>query len=383
MRAFALPLRTPLATGHGPIASRSGFLVCLEDEMGRVGFGEATPLAEFGTEDLSHCQAAVARALGVLADGVARDFDQALAASGIAAGAQAPCARAALDTALHDLEAKQAGRALADRIRARAGLLGEPAKRVRVQALISGQSPRAVASNARASVAAGFDAVKLKLAVSAVHRDLGIDLERVTALREAVGPERRIRLDANEAWDGDEAQVALEALEPFGIDFIEQPVVRTDLASLARLDAAGSIAVAADEALLGEGLEACLTARAASVFVLKPSAIGGISASLAAARRAREASVRIVWSNLIEGLPGRAAALSLAAGLDEGEEVHGLGTASLLLADLAISKPGETGSGEAGVVEIGSRSGLGCELVATWRATGGVFGEGAVFEGRT
>jgi len=158
----------------------------------------------------------------------------------------------------------------------------------------------------------------------------------VSALRSAVGPKARLRLDANEAWNRTAAAAALVALEPFGIDYVEQPVRRDDLVGLKRLSQDGAIPVAADEALLGDGLAACLEARAASILIVKPAAVGGLSASIGVWRRAREEGLRVVWSTLIEAAVGRAAALALAAGLGPVDEVHGLGTADLLAADLVV-----------------------------------------------
>ena len=95
VRPFALPLRHPLATAHGPIDLRRGFLVELRDGQGQRGFGEATPLPEFGTEDLRACRAALWRELSEglshLASGA---LDEGEACIGGARRADAPCARA-------------------------------------------------------------------------------------------------------------------------------------------------------------------------------------------------------------------------------------------------------------------------------------------------
>jgi len=388
-RAFVLPLVSPLATAHGAIAERAGFLVSLADEAGRVGSGEATPLPAFGGETLDHCREALDRGLARLADGVERSIDEALAIAAEAAGAgretdaspaadagdasasggvAAPCARAALECAIADLAAQRAGQSLASWIRLRAGLAGGPAARVRSQALVAGGDAAGVAAAARRARAAGFEVFKLKLAAESGRADVDRDVERVAALREAVGPAARIRLDANEAWGREEARRALARLAPFSIEFVEQPVARDDVVGLAELDRGGPIAVAADEALQGDGLEACLARRAARVFVVKPAILGGIGPTIALAARARAAGIRLVVSNLIEGRVGRALACALAAGLAPGPggsggsdadaggsgdgnadadtgEVHGLGTAELLARDLPCVSEGGPGLG--------------------------------------
>jgi o-succinylbenzoate synthase len=379
MRSFALPLATPLATAHGTISERVGRIVALTDADGFVGFGEATPLPGFGTESLGDCTRALDAALAALVDRGLRSFEQALAEAR-RFGRRAPCAFSALDAALHDLEARRAGVPLAEWIHRRAGTPAPFASTVRVQVLLTGDTPAAVEASARAALARGFETFKLKIAAGAAfdtsddgsRADLGLDLDRVAALRETVGPARRIRLDANEAWTTARAHAAMKALQPFEIDYVEQPVARDDLAGLRELDVHGAIPVAADEALLGAGLEGCLEMRAASILVVKPAALGGLAAAMDVFRRARDAGLRIVWSSLIDGALARAAALALAAGLGPSDEVHGLGTAGLLARDL-VPAPMDS----AGTIEVSPHPGLGLVYPPGWPDAARVGGEQA------
>ncbi|MEZ4331907.1 MAG: AMP-binding protein [Myxococcota bacterium] len=376
LRVFVLPLVGPLETAHGPIRARTGLLVTLEDEDGRLGHGEATPLPDFGGEDLDACRAALRSALALLVDApLAVDAVEPLFGPVVervaepspgrvdpsaptrphanlrealaSACAGRPVARAALEAALASLAAERAGLPLARWIRRAAGLPGEPASTVACHALVAGARPEDVAAAARAASARGFTCFKLKLAVASAasppaRRDVAMDRERVAALREAIGMTGRIRLDANEAWSRAEAERALAQLAPFGIEFVEQPVARLDLEGLAALDRDGPIAVAADESLIEPGVEACLARRAAGIFVVKQAVLGGIAPTLALAARARAAGIRLVHSNLIEGCVGRATALALAAALadragstpDRASEIHGLATADWLARDL-------------------------------------------------
>ena len=381
-RSFALPLVSSISTAHGPIASRAGFLVCLMDEEGRCGFGEATPLARFGTEDLATAGCALEEALGRLVDAPAQSIEEALATSArVCIGA--PCALSALDGALHDLAAQRAGCSMSAWIRDRAGLVGEPTGRINVQALVIGQGAESVAVSAQASLDEGFETFKLKLAVSRSQPGLELDLVRVASLRKVIGPTRRIRLDANEAWELREAERALEALARFDIDYVEQPVAREDRVALKSLATHAAIPVAADEALLGTGWQACLDSPAASIFVVKPAALGGIAASTALFRRARECGIRVVWSSLIDGAVGRATAVALAAGLgpadEPDDEVHGLGTAKLLARDLI-----EGCEVVHGGIDSNRTVGLGCDLVPVWEvpvsASDEIWGEVRIVE---
>ena len=96
-----LPLERPLATAHGPIEAREALVVELADDEGHVGWGEATPLPEFGTESFGPC----------------RDRLEALLEGETSlAGGATPCADFAWSTALRDLEARRRNEKLVDRL---------------------------------------------------------------------------------------------------------------------------------------------------------------------------------------------------------------------------------------------------------------------------
>lgn len=329
---LSLPLVRPLATAHGSIPRREGWLVELEDEAGQRAFGEATPLPAFGTEDGAASRRTLeARLATAMRDGVRVE---ALSEAPPAVASPTPSADFAWSTACLDLAGQRAATGLAELFGRAVGAEAPPAETVRSQALVGGTTPEDVARSAQEARAAGFAAFKLKLGVSPETPALAVDLDRVAALREIVGAGARVRLDANEAWDEGGAARALAALARFDVDFVEQPLARHDVDGLARLAARGEIAVAADEALLDGGWRACLDARAISIWVVKPAALGALPISLELARRVRERGGRIVWSTLIDGAIGRGVARALAAGTGAAGEVHGLGTGPLLATDV-------------------------------------------------
>lgn len=359
LAGMALPLRRPMTTAHGRIEARRGLIVTLVDADGRRGFGEATPLPDFGTEDLATCRATLERRLARLLD---EDPATHAASTPPPAPSATPCADFAIETAQADLEARARGVRLVDLYARAAGRAG-PADAVESQVVVAGETPEEVARQARAALASGAVAFKLKVAASSAAApgagDLALDAERVAALREGVGAGARLRLDANEGWTEPQAEAALTALARFDVDYVEQPVAREDVAAMARLDRARVVAVAADEALQAGGWQACLEARAASAFVLKPAALGGWQIAATIAERARSAGIRTVWSTLIDGAVGRGSAIALAAALGEPGEVHGLGTADWLASDLAPRSEAEGASR----VRIGPGPGLGFEPV--------------------
>src|SRR5690606_5055015 len=112
-----LPLVSPLETAHGTLTARAGFLVSLEDEDGRIGTGEATPLPAFGGEDLRGCREALAAGLRRVVD--ASDALAAATTGDVFAREAAPCAHSALEAAIADLAAQRAGCSLAAWLRQR------------------------------------------------------------------------------------------------------------------------------------------------------------------------------------------------------------------------------------------------------------------------
>lgn len=324
---FRLPLREPLATTHGPIAERAGLLLALCNEAGgHTGFGESAPLPGFGLETLD----ASGRALAQIARWIeGRDIEatDALLDEVEARWSEAPAARGAIDVALHDLLSRTRGWSVARLLRDGA----PPRERVPACALVSGADAGKRAARARAARDAGFRTLKLKLG----GRALDEDLARVTHLREALGDDVRLRLDANQAWKEAEAPAALGALAGLGVEYVEEPV-SGGAEALARLRADSPVPIAADESACGETAAGDVIAcRAADVLVLKPTAAGGLRAALRIADRARRAGLDVVVGSFLDSAVGVAAALALAAALPGPLRAAGLATGVLMARDLA------------------------------------------------
>jgi o-succinylbenzoate synthase len=338
LQRFRLPLRRPLETARGVIAEREGVLLELSSRSGARGFGEAMPLAGWPGEELAAAESWLASAvtgmLGRTAEHARVPLDCA-----------APLARAALETALLDLAAREAGVPLADALAAR------PARReVAVNALIAGDRPEEVAEQARREAERGFRAFKLKLGA----RALGDDLARVAALHGAIGTQAALRLDANGAWSEGEALRALDALAAFAPEYVEEPFA-AGIAACARLREHSRVPIALDESACdGASVERALRMRAADVLVLKVPLLGGPRAARAAALRAQRAGVGVVLTSFLDSAVGVAAALHCAASLPDPLRACGLATGALLTCDLAALAPPERG-----VIALPAGAGLG------------------------
>jgi o-succinylbenzoate synthase len=316
--ALRLPLREPLSNAHGEIRERRGFLLALEDGEGRRSFGEALPLPHFAGEAHAACERALRAALPRLV-GPCEEAELEATLAG------APVARAACEIAGLTLAAAERGRPLAAEL---AAVGSKPAATVAVCALVAGDDPGAVARSARAALARGIEAFKLKVGALPLERDV----ERVAALRAEIGEGAELRLDANAAWSEAQAVDRLDALAPFAPRFVEQPVA--GVAALARLRARTPIPVAADELVASSAAAQELVARGgADWLVLKLPPLGGPRRTLALARESERAGMPVVVSSFLDSSLGIRAALHVAAALGL-EAACGVDTAGLLADDL-------------------------------------------------
>ncbi|GGL22527.1 chloromuconate cycloisomerase [Halarchaeum grantii] len=316
---YALALATPLATAHGTISERRGFLVTVERD-GVRGVGEAAPLPDW-TESYDACRDAL-RSL----DGDASPTDARRSLDGT------PAARHAVALADLDADARERGVPL---YRALGG--DGAVESVPVNATVGDAPPEGTAERVRAAVDAGFRCVKVKVGV----RALDADIERLRAVRDAA-PDVTLRVDANEAWTRAEGARALGIFEGLDVALVEQPLDAADLAGHAALRGRG-VDVALDESVAACGLGAVLDADAADAVVLKPMACGGPDRAVAAGRRARDAGVDPIVTTTYDAVHARTAAVHVAAALAP-LRACGLATADALEADLAADPaPVESG----------------------------------------
>jgi len=210
--------------------------------------------------------------------------------------------------------------ALRDRVRVNATVPAVPAERV-------------------PAVLARFDGCRTaKVKVAEGGQTLADDVARVRAVREEMGPEGRIRVDANGGWNVDEAERAIHALAPFDLEYAEQPCATVaELAELrARIRHLG-IPVAADESVR-KAADPLAVARAgaADLLVIKAQPLGGIRRAIGIVA---EAGLPAVVSSALDTAVGLSQGAALAAALPTLDHDCGLGTASLFAADVADARP--------------------------------------------
>jgi o-succinylbenzoate synthase len=291
-----LRLRTPLVTAFGELRERELLILELTGSDGVTGRGEAAPLTPYDGVPLE----VAAEALAVYA-GILQSFDDdtpgALMLDACRDAADIPVALAAVDLALWDRAGKRAGRPVATL------LTDAPLERVPVNATIGATDRAGAASAAAAALEAGYGCVKVKVGI-------GDDAGRVAAVRAAAGPEMLLRLDANGAWEVDEAVRTIQALSPAGLELVEEPVHGIDGIRAVRERVA--VRIAMDETAEDFG---ALIAGGADAVCLKISRCGGISGLLAQAALVRAGGAEVYVASTFDGPLGIAAAVHVAAAL--------------------------------------------------------------------
>lgn len=254
-----------------------------------------------------------------------------------------PMLQTAIATAAADAEAREAGQRLSD-VLAVHGV--PPRRRVAINAVVGAES---IVDDAVAATEEGFLTLKCKVGV----RTSDADVAFVAAVREAVGPVPRIRLDANGAWDVSTAIDVLSRVAPFDIEFVEQPVF--GLEHLAEVRRRSSVAIAADEDVRDvDDLAHCRNLAAADVVVCKPAWLGAPADAVAFTRAVVDAGMDVVIAGMFDSAVGLAAATAVAS-VAPTARAAGLGTADVFADDVASPLPRVDGA-----LVVPDSTGVGC-----------------------
>jgi O-succinylbenzoate synthase len=188
----------------------------------------------------------------------------------------------------------------------------------------------AVSAERAAEIVRSSGCTTAKVKVAEAGQTLADDLERVAAVRDVLGADGRVRIDANGGWSTDEAVIAIGLLDEFELEYVEQPVA--DVADLADVRRRVDVRIAADESI--RRADDPLRVRdleAADIAVLKVQPLGGVRSCL---RLAEQIGIPVVVSSAVETSVGLSAGVALAAALPELPFACGLATSSLLAADV-------------------------------------------------
>lgn len=308
-----LPVRIGVDRRVGQVKDTKGFrftshllVVFIQTDAGIEGIGEVNGSPDWSGETCAGAKAVIDQHLALKLLG--EDPRQIRHCMGKLGKTFAnPFAKAGLEMALFDILGKSLDTPLYQ-------LLGGAVRSLELPLRfpIMPVGPAESADVARRVVAEGFQTVKLKVG----HDPLAYDLERVQRVREVIGPQVRLTVDANGGWSVNEAIRASKQLEQYDVAFVEQPVHRLDLDGLARVRSQTQLPVMADESVFTvQDALTCIQKGAADILSVYPGKNGGILNTLTIVALAEAAGVHCAIGSNLEWDIASSAMAHLAVGL--------------------------------------------------------------------
>lgn len=296
-----LPFVRPFVVWRGAIASKQHVFVSITTDVGRTGWGEASPFLYYAPETALDVHTFIRDALTPeLLGKDPRDLRLLMGQFAMFDGHL--FAKAAVETALWDLLAQAANLPLFR-------LLGGAVRpSVPVTVVLHADDPVAMAGEAEEWIGRGFTSLKLKIGFG-----LEADEAMVAAVRERVGPAPLIRVDAEERYTVKEALALGRRLERFAIELISQPVPRDDWEGMRALRESLAMPLLADEGIHSPAdVMQAVRSRAADRINIKVLKSGGLLPSLEMAAISRANHLPVLIGSMIESGIGSLAAAHLA-----------------------------------------------------------------------
>ncbi len=300
---LSVPLRVPFKTALRSVSSVEDVIVEIHTDSGQIGYGEAPPTGAI-TGDTTGA------IIGALKDHliktiIGRDVDdfEDLIQSVNNCIVKNTSAKAAVDMALYDLYGQLYKLPVYK-------LFGGSRSKIVTDITISVNDPQVMAEDTRNAVERGYDTLKVKVGVNP-----DLDLARLTAVREAAGPERQIRIDANQAWNPKQAVRLLNQMQEkgLGIELVEQPVPAHDFEGLKFVTERSYVPVLADESVFSpEDAVKIMQMGAADLINIKLMKCGGLYNALKIATAAELYGVECMIGCMLEAKISVNAAVHLA-----------------------------------------------------------------------
>lgn len=302
---ISLPLRTPFKTALRTVNAVDDVVVRVVADNGQMGYGEAPPTAVITGDTIGSIECAIRDFIKPALVGMdIEDLD------GIMARLQGcilknTSAKAAIDMAVLDLWGKRWNAPLYQ-------LLGGARTSFETDITISVNPIDQMVADSVDAIRRGYNILKIK-----VGKQGKADIERIAAIRDAVGPGALIRVDANQGWDARQSVAIISAMEDKGLDIelVEQPVLAHDLAGMRYITQQVQTPILADESVFSakDALEIIQTG-AADLINIKLMKTGGIWQALKICDVAELYGVECMIGCMLESRLSVAAATHLAAG---------------------------------------------------------------------
>ncbi|HVF96853.1 MAG TPA: dipeptide epimerase [Flavisolibacter sp.] len=297
-----IPLKEPFVISLGAIHNVQNIVVILRTADGCAGYGECSPYMTINGESVDTCAIVGQYFAKVLKDRDALDISGCIEAMDKTIYANSSI-KSAFDIALHDIAAQHAGVPLYQ------FLGGQKNKVLETDMTVSIGTVQKMVADAVRFKAAGFPAIKVKLGGT-----LEDDVARIGGIREAIGMQHPLRIDANQGWaTADYAISVLQALAPFNIEHCEEPISRYRFMELSKVSAASPIPIMADESCGDEwDAERLIGLKACSMFNIKLGKSGGFYKGKKIAELGAAAGMQMQVGGFMESRLGMTAAAHLA-----------------------------------------------------------------------
>ena len=312
---YKLPLTAPLKFPLRMLYRREGLLLRMASNAGDVGWGEVAPLPGFSRERLQEATRQAFKLKRVMTGRAMGDDGLGpVEAEELQGMRLLPSVCFGFELAVWNLRAETAQKTLP------AFMADTPRATVALGGLLDGE-PEDVIEGAQRMRENGFRAVKLKVG----QRTVDEDAELVRAAADALGGGVRLRLDANQAWDLDEALAFVEEIDGVRYEYLEEPLFQPE--ELPAFVEKSGAAVALDESMVDIPAEELAEHSAyAKAVVLKPTILGGFAHAMDLVERAQAAGLTPVLSSAFEAGIGTMGLVALAACVGEEGVPVGLDT---------------------------------------------------------
>ena len=299
-----VPLRKPFKTALRRVDSVRDIVVRITTDTGHVGYGEAAPTAVITGDTLGSIRCAIEDYIKPKLIGLEISNMEEIMERIDNSIVKNTSAKAAVDIGIYDLFGQMNKSPLYK-------LLGGYKNEIITDLTISVNSPEEMAEDSISAIERGYKTLKIK-----VGEDTKMDMKRIQAIRDAVGYDVELRLDANQGWEPKEAIILLRKMEDkgFNIELVEQPVRANDLVGLKYVTDNVSIPILADESVFS-AMDAAniIQNRAADLVNIKLMKTGGIHNALKICALAEIYEVECMIGCMLESKLSVSAAVHLAA----------------------------------------------------------------------
>ncbi|WP_077612225.1 dipeptide epimerase [Clostridium sp. Marseille-P2415] len=300
-----IPLVTPFKTALRTVDSVNDIVVRITTDDGQAGFGEAPPTAVITGDTKGSVRCAIEEFIAPNLIGMEIENLDGIMKKLHGCILKNTSAKAAVDMAVYDLFAKSCNKPLYK-------ILGGRRAEIETDLTISVNDIEEMVSDSLKAVAQGFHILKIK-----VGKEGSKDVERIKAIRQAVGPDIKLRIDANQGWPAKEAVRIIRSMEDMGIemDLVEQPVNAHDFEGMKFVTSQVHTPVLADESVFSpEDAIRIIRERAADFINIKLMKTGGIYEALKICSIAESFGVECMIGCMLESKIAVSAAAHLAAG---------------------------------------------------------------------